>query len=236
MRKFLIPALLVAGVATASAETVTDTFDGGTNIGHWTFGVTVPDTIEDSGGNPGAWLRNRGIVSFAPILRNEFGSDSPFVGDYRARQVTSISIDARTDFASFGAAGREFSLLLRDTKGTFDVDDDDYAYYVGEIVPQPGQGWVSYNFDIPSQSNDAVPAGWRGGWVGDGENFRPGVEWRDVISSVDQVEFWWLNPSFFALIQDWDVGVDNVSIDFVPEPGTLSMLGLAGLAALRRRR
>lgn len=131
-------------------------------------------------------------------------ADVPFVGDYRAAGVTHITLDARTDFAAFGAGGRQMSVLLRNTNGT--PNDDDYAYYAGPLVPQVGEGWKHFDFEIPSQSTDAVPAGWSGGWVGDGENFRPGVDWNDVIQNVDRVEIWWLHAAFIAIFHEWRVG------------------------------
>ncbi len=199
-------AVLSSGVALA------DDFEGGANPNGWTFGVWTPDVMEPSGGNPGGWLHNPGVDSFAPILTSPSSGAGGFHGDYRAMGVTGISIDARTDAAAFGAGGRNFSMVLRDTKGTLSQADDDYAYYVGSLVPQPGQGWVHYNFPIPSASTDAVPSGWKGGWAGDLENFRPGVDWNDVIQNVDRVEFWWLDPAFVALFQQWDVGVDNITL------------------------
>lgn len=194
-----------------------DGFEGGSNSSGWSFNVTVPDIIESTGGNPGGWLHNPSVSSFAPIATHDPNSGSTLSGDYRAMDVTRITVDARTDAASNTSAGREFSIVLRDTKGTPNVNDDDYAYFVGPLIPQTGQGWVSYSFEIPSQSTDAVPAGWSGGWVGDLENFRPGIEWNDVITSVDVVEFWWLNPSFFAIFQTWDVGIDNVCQEIGPD-------------------
>lgn len=208
-------ALVLAGAAQAN-----DDFNNGTNPNGWSFGVTTPDVVENSGGNPGGWLHNPFVASFAPIVHNDASIISVFNGDFRAAGVSNISVDAITNSVNFGNAGFEFSILLRDTKGTPQVDDDDYAYYVGPEGPQPGNGWKSFSFDIPSQSSDAVPAGWLGGWVGDAENFRPGVDWSDVIANVDRVEFWWLNPSYFALIQDWDVGIDNVNIETGQPVGT----------------
>ena len=198
------------GFASGGGST-TETFEGGTNAAGWSF-IPGSDVIETSGGNPGAWLHNDQYDTFAPMLTTDDATPSAFVGDYRALGVTSISLDARTDANNFGAVGFEMSLLLRDTKGTVDVNDDDYAYFVGPNVPLPGNGWEHYDFAIPSSSTDPVPAGWSGGWVGDPENFRPGVDWNDVIQSVDRVEIWWLNPSFFAIFQQWDVGADNITI------------------------
>ncbi len=202
----LVPALLLVPALQAG-----DGFENGANPNGLNFGSTSADILETSGGNPGGWLHNDFLDTFAPILRS--GPGSAYAGDYRAMGVTGLTVDAQTISNNFGAMGFEFSLLLRDTKGTADVNDDDYAYFVGPQVPQPGQGWVSYDFEIPSASTDPVPAGWSGGWVGDAENFRPGVDWNDVVQSVDQIEVWWLNPAFFAILQTWDVGVDNVCLE-----------------------
>jgi len=191
-----------------------DDFDSNANPSGWSFGVSTPDVIESTGGNPGGWLHNAAIDVFAPILQNDETIDSDFNGDFRAMGVTGISIDARTDNATFGTAGRDFSLVLRDTKGTPSYDDDDYAFFVGPLIPQQGQGWVHYNFAIPSASLDAVPIGWSGGYSGDLQNFRPGVDWNDVIQNVDRVEFWWINPTYFALFQVWDAGADNIELQF----------------------
>ena len=208
----LTPIAALCTLAALSQAQENDTFEAGDNDGGWSFNVTVPDILETSGGNPDGYLHNPGVDSFAPIATTDTGNGSAFHGDYRAMGVAEIRVDAITHAASFGAAGREFSLLLRDTKGTPDPVDDDYAYYVGDLVPQVGEGWRSFTFPVPSQSTDAVPAGWSGGHAGDLENFRPGVEWSDVITNVDRVELWWLNPSFFAIFQSWDVGIDNAQV------------------------
>ncbi|HZW08392.1 MAG TPA: hypothetical protein VFF69_00675 [Phycisphaerales bacterium] len=232
MRRVCTLAVMAAAASAATADTYTDTFDNGTNAGNWGF-IHGFDSIEDSGGNPGWYLRQPAFDTFAPILS---GDQGPFIGDYRAMGVTQISVDAITYHRDFGPPeGFEFSLLLRDTKDTPEVDDDDYAYYVGDEVPQPGQGWKSFAFDVPSDSGD-LPAGWKGGWVGDGENFRPGVTWSDVITNVKQVEFWWINPTFFAFFANWDVGVDNPAITTIPAPASAGLLALGALAGGRRRR
>ncbi len=229
---FAIAAVIAAAAGVAPADTYTDTFDDGFNAGGWGF-IHGFDIFESSGGNPGWYLHQPRFDTFAPILT---GDQGPFVGDYRAMQVTQLAVDGITYNRDFGTpAGFEFSLLLRDTKGTPEVDDDDYTYYVGDEVPQIGQGWKSFVFDVPSDSPD-LPPGWKGGWVGDAENFRPGVTWSDVITNVRQVEFWWLNPADFAFFANWDIGADNVSITRVPSPGAPALLAVAGLCASRRRR
>ncbi|MCD4774915.1 MAG: hypothetical protein K8S15_02560 [Candidatus Aegiribacteria sp.] len=80
------------------------------------------------------------------------------------------------------------------------------------MIPQPGAGWEHYTFEIPSQSTEPTPAGWHGGCGIDPENFRPGIDWNDIIVNVDRLEIWWWNPSLFGIIQLWDIGADNITI------------------------
>jgi hypothetical protein len=204
-------ALALPGIA--GADTFVDDFEGGTNEAGWAF-IRGFDVIESSGGNPGSYLHQPTYDTFAPILESLPGSGTPFEGDYVANGVSRISWDAITQDMNFpDGEGFSITLLLRDRKGTADVEDDDYVYFVGPNVPRVGQGWVHYDVAIPSEETD-LPAGWKGGWVGDCENLRPGVTWQDVISNVEQVEIWWIDPCFFAIFQQWNVGVDNLEIEF----------------------
>ncbi len=178
-----------------------DGFSGGTNFGGWSYNPS--DVIETSGGNPGSWLHQSFADTFAPIW---ISGNGVFEGDFRAKSVTSLSFDARTDGVTFGdGSGFQMSIVLRDTKGTANPSDDSLAYSVGPDIPLEGAGWVSYDFAIPSQSMDATPAGWTGQYAG-------GDDWNDVIQSVDRVEIWWIDPDFFALLQPWDIGLDNVTL------------------------
>ena len=53
---------------------------------------------------------------------------------------------------------------------------------------------------------------------------------------VDQLRFFWGDPELFYIFQMWDIGMDNVAINAVPEPGTLAALGFGMAALLLRRR
>jgi len=204
--------LLLAPTALASSggtPTFVDDFEGGTNLGGWSYNPA--DVIEATGGAPGGWWHQASADTFGPIIT----STSPLVvGDFRAKGVKKFSLDARVDGMTFPASGGGFnlSILLRDTKGTPDVSDDDYAYSVGAAIPVVGSGWKHYQFAVPSDDTSAAPAGWTGGWVGDCCSFRPGVDWNDVITSVDQVEIHFLDPSLFAIFQQWNIGLDNIRI------------------------
>lgn len=211
------------------ATIYTNGFESGANPTGWAF-IRGGDILESSGGNPGWWLHQPVYDTFAPSVESFFDPLTPFGGDYRDRGVTRIFFDARTDAVDFGdGSGFEMTLLLRNTHGTpLNFDDDDYAYFVGPNVPREGEGWVSYDFAVPSQFGGAVPPGWKGGWSGDCENFRPGVDWGDVITSVDRVELLWLDPCFAAIFQQWNVGVDNLSIEYV-NPSDVGDLPIASL-------
>ncbi len=204
----LIPALSSLALADGSGVApLYDGFDDGTNQGGWFY--NPGDVIESTGGNPGGWLHQPVADTFGPIFTSTADN---FTGDFRAAGVDLLDFDARLDGLQFGdGSGFEMCLLLRDTKGTPDVGDDDYAYFVGPNIPLKGAGWKHFDFAIPSQSVEPVPAGWTGGWVGDPTSFRPGIDWNDVITSVDRVEIHWLNPAFFAIFQQWNVGHDNIA-------------------------
>ncbi len=207
-------AVCVAGLPVAAmADTFTDGFDLNHNVGGWT--ISGNPNIDATGGNPGYWLHNPLADTFYPIVRTD--GVSPFVGDFRAMGVTTIAFDAVLLDYDFASPPWPMSLLLRDTKGTpGDPSDDDYAYFVGPQIPVIGQGWVHYEFAVPSADTTPVPAGWTGGWAGDLENFRPGVDWNDVVTNVDRVEIVWNHPASFAIFAQWNVGMDNISITTEP--------------------
>ncbi len=211
---------LVASLSThAWAATFTDDFEGGSNQAGWTF-IPGGDLLESSGGNPGWWLHQPQYDTFDPAVQSSWANDNPFKGDYTLSGVSRISFDLINHHMDFGdGSGFNVVLLLRNTHGTpNDVDDDDFAYFIGPNVPLVGAGWQHYEVDVPSLSSDPVPAGWSGGWVGDCAAFRPGVTWNDVVSSVDRVEIHWLEPCNFAIFQQWNVGVDNLSVEYVDQP------------------
>ena len=191
-------------------------FEDGQNPYGFTLGIPQAETIETSGGNPGRWLRNDVLVTFAPRLYVGPEPDSPWLGDYVARGVQSISVDAQTVSASNTVEGRPFSLrLIRHNGEPDNPEAHDYVYFPGALVPQPSQGWQSYEFQIPSDFEGTLPEGWSGGSAADPETLPPGVVWEDILREVDAVEMIWGHPAFFYLLQDFDLGVDNVQITYI---------------------
>jgi len=205
--------LCLALPSLSPADTFVDDFEGGTNEASWAF-IRGGDVIESTGGNPGYYLHQPAYDTFAPFLKSLPGTGTPFEGDYAAAGVTRISWDAITNGMNFpDGTGYNIALVLVDNKGTNMVDDDDYVYFLNGNIPRVGEGWIHYDVTIPSQETE-LPAGWLGGWVGDCATLRPGVTWQDVISNVTNVEVRWLDPCYSAIFQQWDVGADNVEIEF----------------------
>jgi hypothetical protein len=203
-------AVFLAGISTFAETTVVETFDGGSNQGGWSFG-TGNEVIESTGGNPGAYLHDSFVDTFAPQPRTSLGKDSPFTGDFRARRVSSVGIDLITYDVDFSADGRPLTvMLISDNRTPSDFSDDWAAYSIGAAnVPRPGQGWLSYDFAIPSQET-SLPAGWN--TIAFGPNSPANPDWNAAITQVAQLRYFYGDPELFFIFQAWDLGMDNPRI------------------------
>ena len=232
--------LSVAGaltLTTAAHATFVETFTGGTNTAGWGWGYG--ETYPTTGGNPGDYFRAEGLDTYGPLLSTSIGTPSPFVGDLRAAGVTGMSFDLNVEHTDFPSGGDGFgvTLILTDTHGTDDISDDDYAWFAGPSIPDAGTGWTTYTYSLDAASA-TLPSGWSGGSYADYTNFNAGYTWNDLVQHVDQVQFSLLTPGWFAIFQQWTVGADNVTVTTapVPEPATLTALGLGAILAFRRRK
>jgi len=208
----LILCLAIPVIAIAGSHT--ETFDGGMTT--WTFG-TVDDVVMPTGGNPGAWHNSPNLNTFIPTFRCDYDEEN-FTGNYEERGVIRIAGDFITNSKMFsGTAYYPFALLLRSGKGTTDHADDDYLYFVDDNIwiPQIGDGFVHYEFQIPLGIDEAnLPFGWYGGsYFGNGQ-LRDGVTVSDVLQNVTRVEFWYCHPDWFVASDWYDVGADNVTIEW----------------------
>jgi len=214
----LLIAFAVWGSATTTfAETTfVETFEGGGNEGDWTFGS--PNGFIDSvGGNPGAFFHDPYLDTFAPQPRTTVVGDSEFTGDYRAQGVMSVGIDLKTFYVDFSADGRPLSVILvSDNDTPYDYYDDWGAYVIGDLnVPRPGEGWLSYDFDIPAQATE-LPPDWS--FIAFGPDSPSEPDWNDLITDVVQLRFFYGDPEMFFIFQVWDLGMDNPRITYEP-PG-----------------
>jgi hypothetical protein len=210
-----ILASLGAGLLTSAAlaAAYTDTFESGLNPSGWTFGFG--NTLPTTGGNPGGYLRTDDLDTFAPQPRPT-APNNPFIGDYRARGVTCIGVDLITYHVDFSAGGRPLTLMLiHDNNTPGDPSDDTAAYYMHpQNVPLEGQNWISYLFDVPSAST-TLPAGWT--LLNLGDSGAPANHtWNQVIQHVSKMQFFYGNPEFFFIFQQWSLGMDNARICTTP--------------------
>jgi hypothetical protein len=209
MKHFLVNLTSTLGlvVCTASAQDYIETFDGGVNAGGWTYGNTI-EGIDASGGNPGAFLHNSLIDTFAPQLSTS-NSSNPFLGNYRALGVQSLGVDLKTFSTNFPFL-REATLMLSNGGCT--------VYTLGtELVPQVAEGWKSFDYQVDSAST-AMPSG----WLPFGGCTDPDTAWNTVMTNVTEVRFFYGDPTFFFIFDQWNVGADNPRISTAPptSPGT----------------
>jgi hypothetical protein len=183
---------------TLHAQSFSETFDGGSNVGGWTIGNGF-DQIVTSGGNPGAYLHNPNIDTFAPQPRTTLTGNA-FTGDWRARGVTEFGIDLRT-FSTQFTFQRECTLVMYDSNGCG-------VYYLGtELVPQVAEMWKSFDFAIDSAST-TIPVGWFPiGSCADGN-----LAWNAVMQDVQEVGLFYGDPTFFFIFDIWNIGLDNPRI------------------------
>lgn len=209
VRAAIVGGMLAVAAATAGADTFTETFDGGSNVGDWSFG-TGAEVVETTGGNPGAWLHDAFVDTFAPQPRTS--GASLFTGDLRHRGVTRIGIDLVTHDVDFSAEGRPLTLMLVSDQGTpGDPDDDWAAYTIGAVnVPLPGAGWSFYSFVVPAQER-ALPAGWATLAFGGASPAVP--DWNLLIENVVETGFFYGDPTLFFIYQVWDLGLDNPTVE-----------------------
>ena len=225
-----IAAILVIAVASSVEAEVTfiESFENGSNTGAWYYG-NWNGAIVAAGGNPDAYF---GVTRYAtpfPLPLTTQAQESVFTGNYRSKQVTSVGLDTSIFHVNLHLTeDRPLSVVLRSWNGTpTDYSDDWAAFFVGPTnVPAEGAGWASYDLDIPSQAT-SLPTGWD--FIQIGPNTSPtSFDWNNLITDVGSLGFSYGNPELIALYQDWDMGIDNMRITMVPEPGGLILLLSAG--------
>jgi hypothetical protein len=204
--------VLTLPAAAAPTTTIAETFDGTLDQATWRLGTL--DAIEPAGGSPGAYLHNPQFDSAVPTPVYVGPLPSPYFGNYRAANVTSLGLDVIVNAASIGVDNkRPISLVLTSDMGTPDDPTDDCdVYTVGnKNVPRQGSGWRPFDFRVPSGST-TLPSGWTvrgacGGLTSDGA-------WNAVMTNVTRVSFPFSDPDIFWYFQIWDLGIDNVRIGF----------------------
>jgi len=228
----------------AAQASFIESYDDGTDVGQWLCVFSQPRVIEPSGGNPGMYLQQSGFSTdipswgtasprFQPDSNDTYKTDSVFVGDWTAAGVTSLRVDL--DVLHVGSwAHRPLTLQITQMDDTgFNVDYT--ATWSTDNMDTAPIGWNHYDFAI-NANGGVIPSGWTF-THGDGTPATD-AEWATFLSRVDLVQFIYARPqTVYPGLGTWTLGIDNISIQTVPEPGTMTMLlALLGLPMLLRRR
>jgi hypothetical protein len=221
----LISAVFGAG-NDRETSTFIETYDDGTDVGLWHCSLSVPRTVEASGGNPGPYVQQGGFSShvptwasistrFQPGVNDPYKIDSIYTGDWTTPGVTTITVDLNIlQVATWGTDRAVTLQLLQMDETGFNVTYD--ATYTLPDLPEPPVGWQTYSF--PADANSpTIPEG----WVftrGDGT---PGTdaEWSPFLHRIDLASIGFYKPGFaYPGLGTWILGIDNIEIDFQAGP------------------
>jgi len=222
-----VPTSNLAAKATATeTNTFVETFDGHKNVGGWSFHTTHRPVFEKDGGNTGGYLRDSLVVTFAPSPGTTIGDTSIFHGNYREKKITSVGIDLRSIYYEYDITSRYLTLIVMNDNGTpEDLEDDWGAYFIGDVkLPskyvawlttdeENEAGWVSYDFDIPSQQGQ-LPDGWNFFRVYVSSGQQPGGSWVELMQDVSYIQFYYGDPVLYYILQSFDLGLDNARISW----------------------
>lgn len=253
MKKFLAASATLALAGSAFAGTVlNETFDYADNAAlnaAWSASGSNPSyTLDPAFGNPaGSYMLTAPTANFQGRLAMNIGAQDGTDANPLRFSVDMYLADGGAstfwngarhyvelrgyEFDAFGAGALENLLAL----GVNNNADDgfDGSYYSGRVTF--GSNWNSLN-DEPGAPQRS--AGWHNLALEVGSSsisfFVDGilaeVEARPNAFNFDSVV---LGSDLTAA--GWNAWIDNVRVEIVPEPASLSLLALGGLALLRRR-
>jgi len=200
-------------IASAHAGQVFDGFEGGANPNGWQW--NGGGSIVASGGHPGAWLGSGEITALGGALTAWPAPGTALADALASGELASVSLDFEQlapGCDNPGQVGR-FVLILTNTHGTADLQDDDFAYTIGEAVPDTFGSWSHVAFTIPVGAT-TLPRGWVGGHYGDPVHFADGVTWPDLIASIDRIDVDLNVPFLDHTWGCWNVGVDSIAVTY----------------------
>ena len=234
------PAALLLALPAAADVT---TFDNGTE--DWS--VSGRNDISQIGGNPGANMDVEVLDVFGMSIRND--RNTAFLGDYtRFGSQVELTVDVKINSIwMYDFDGNPFEVPRNLIVELVDYADDPEASFpyvsvwmnFGEISADL-PGWRRFSTIIDPFSTE-LPAGWGGTGDEDPETFEPRLPadrtFASVLANVEEIRFTSFEPGWFYGFTNFDMQVDNVGVNAIPEP-TAGLLGLAAAALLlpRRRR
>lgn len=168
---------------------------------------TYTPNWEAAGGNPGGYIWMHDPSDGMFF----FSAPSEFLGNKSIAYGGSLSFDVKTDLGD----------VLNWPSGVIFVGGG-VTLVRDNVLQQPSATWTSYSINLATDANWHVN-GFYGAQPTESE-------FEAVLGSLDKL----------YISGDWANGYDNGSLDgvkmVVPEPASLSLLALGGLALIRRKR
>lgn len=218
MKAQLALALLALGTRGALAATsgYFEDWDASGDLAGWSvFPSGSPLTQVDSGGNPGGFLRARLADGFPGGV---FTRLPDATGDFTGTPWT-VSFDL------FLFSGGFSDIWLR-----FRYHDATFNGWRFGFAPPPTNAWTSFSvtFD-PSWTDEQARAA---GWTTDSPDGFGSVSFSQTLADVYSTELRFAGPGRMV------AGMDNFSLEVVPEPSTvgLALLGVIGVLLGTKRR
>lgn len=236
MKRWIVCAFTTLLTAAASAPAAITTFENGLEGWVGPAGGGGSSAINPVDGNPLPSFRTV-FNDFGITFRN--GTNAGFVRDYTQTPRVEISLDVKVNNISFFGQDVSRNLILDLRDRTNPPGGYPYVsvwYNLGELREQPG--WQHFSVTIEDTSLLALPAGW-GGTGDESPLAEPRLPanrtFTNVLAGVDQIAFTTLEPGFFYGFTDFDVAVDNIRVEFTPEPSSLALFVIGVIACARRR-
>jgi hypothetical protein len=239
MKTMLSAALLVAALAAPQSLAAVVTFDNGQEGWEGPQGPGGSSFIDSADGNPAASYRT---------IFNNFGIDftnstnPDFVGNFTTSPALNFSVDVRARQVEFffQPVSRSFIIEFRSSSLAQGTPYPWVSVWYELGVLQSGLDWTTWSVSIPDTNSSTLPAGWGGYGDEDPNTFEPrlpaGITFRDVLANTDTLALSTYVPGFFFGFTDFDVSIDNVTLNRVPTPASAALLGLGGTMLVRRRR
>lgn len=230
---------LAALVATPAANAAVVTFNNGQEGWEGPQGAGGSSFIDTADGNPASSYRT---------VFNNFGIDfinstnPDFVGDFTTSAALDFTVDVRARQVEFffQPVSRSFIVEFRSASLAQGTPYPWVSVWYELGVLQSGLDWTTWSVSIADTNSSTLPAGWGGYGDEDPNTFEPrlppGITFGDVLANTDTLALSTYVPGFFFGFTDFDVSIDNVTLNRVPTPASALLLGLGGVAAFRRRR
>ncbi len=233
----IVAAALATLAFVSSANAVTSFFDGIFNNSDWTLttitnasgaGSTAQGLQFLAGGNPNEYRRIRHQLIVGPAGNGAVHSihlnNTAFYTPSSQGAITSInySEDSINFLPTQGGNGQGTGLAI--------LQNGKYYEMRNPTLVMPASGFTNW---APNAAPGTIASDYWEVTLAGVLNSSSNPDFS-ITGTVMQLGFWRGNSANQNI--NTDCGIDNWHVDIIPTPGSLALLGLGGLAAVRRRR